>query len=137
MTDPPVGHNLVAEHTYAGPKVYTITVTVTVTAGPCTATNSTHTFELPLTKNVALAPAGKVHVKGHTVPVYRVTGKTHFRGKVAVAFLTRACGLALVKAVAIHKVGDLLFVTISGISGADVVVLILLGPAEGWIISTH
>jgi hypothetical protein len=46
LTDPHAGHNLVAEHTYAGPGVYTITVTVTVTAGTCTGTNSVHTFTL-------------------------------------------------------------------------------------------
>jgi hypothetical protein len=136
LTDPPAGHNLVGEHTYTEPGVYTITVTVTVTAGPCTATDSTHTFKLPLTKNVALAPAGKVHVKGHLVPLYKVTGKTHFRGKVAVALLTRACGLAIGKAVAVRQVGDLLFVTIAALPGADVV-LILFDAAGGFDIFTH
>jgi hypothetical protein len=92
---------------------------------------------LPLTKNVAVVPAGKVHLKGHPIPAYQVTGKTHFRGKVAVALLTRACGIALVKDVAIHNVGDLLFVTIGGLTGADVVVLILLAPGDAWDLFTQ
>jgi hypothetical protein len=46
VTDPTDGPHLLAQHTYAGPKVYTITVTVQVTAGNCTGTNSVHTFTL-------------------------------------------------------------------------------------------
>ena len=130
LTDPPAGHNLVGEHTYAGPGVYTITVTVTVTAGTCTATSSTHTFDLPLTKNVALVPAGKVHVKGHPVPAYTAPAKVHLRGKVAVALLTKDCANAIVKTVAVHEVGQLLFVTIAGLSGAEEV-LIVIDATEG------
>jgi hypothetical protein len=86
---------------------------------------------------VALVSAGKVHVKGHPVPVYTVTGKTHFRGKVAVALLSQACGRALVKAVAVDRVAGLLFVTIAGLPGADVVVLILFDPVGGYDIFIH
>jgi Peptidase A4 family len=46
LTDPTAGHHLIAEHTYAAPGVYTITVTPQVTAGTCTATSSGHTFTL-------------------------------------------------------------------------------------------
>lgn len=46
ITDPTAGRHLVGEHTYARPGVYTIAVTVTVTAGPCTGTDSVHTFTL-------------------------------------------------------------------------------------------
>jgi hypothetical protein len=46
VTDPTVGHHLVAEHIYAAPGVYTITVTPQVTVGTCTATSSVHTFTL-------------------------------------------------------------------------------------------
>jgi hypothetical protein len=46
LTNPPAGHNLVGEHTYVEPGVYSIAVMVEVTAGPCTAMNSAHTFTL-------------------------------------------------------------------------------------------
>lgn len=46
QTDPTAGHHLVAEHTYAAPGVYTITVIPQVTVGTCTATSSVHTFML-------------------------------------------------------------------------------------------
>jgi len=131
LTDPPAGHNLVGKHTYAGPGVYTIAVPVTVTAGTCTAANSTHTFNLPLTKNVTLVSAGKIHVKGHPVPAYTAPAKAHLRGKVAVALLTKACATAVVTTVAVHSVGDLLFVTIAGLSGAEEVLIVIEAP-EGW-----
>jgi len=135
VNDPTEGNHLLADHTYAKPKTYTITVTVSVTAGNCTGTNSVHTFTLQLVRNIVLVPAGKAHVKGHAINAYRVTGKTHYRGKVAVAVLTRACGLAIGKAFITHEVAGLLFAPLG--PEAEVVVLILIAPADSWEVFTH
>ena len=62
ITNPSASHHLVGEHTYKGPKVYTITVTVKVTVGPCTATNSVHTFTLLAPP---LPPSGSTLVKNY------------------------------------------------------------------------
>jgi hypothetical protein len=118
----------VAKHTYGPPKVYTITVTVTVTAGTCTATNSVHTFTLvpspPAT--AILVPAGKAHVKGHTVQLY------HMRGQVVVALpLSRGCVKKIIEEVGEHELVDLGLGAVGAAAFAPYV-LIPLTVYEAW-----
>jgi hypothetical protein len=129
VNNPPDGNHLLADHTYAAPKTYSISITVSVTAGNCTGTSSVHKFTLLLARHITLVPAGKVHMKGHTIFAYHVSGKTHYRGKVAVAVIDRDCALAIGKALILHEVAGLLF---SLIPDGEVVVLILLSPADAW-----
>ena len=60
LTDPTDNQYLIAEHTYAGPGVYTITVTVRVTAGTCTGINSVHIFTLLKPSPATYGPATTV-----------------------------------------------------------------------------
>jgi hypothetical protein len=129
VTDPTEGSHLVAKHTYVAPGAYTVKVTPRTTAGTCTATSSVHTFTLiPTPMTSVLVPAGKAHVKGHTIQLY------HMRGQVVVALpLSRGCVTEIIEDVGTHELVDLGLGALGATAAAFApYVLIPLTVYDGW-----